>query len=208
MSQVFCTILQEAAQHPISLLSGDAPRRPVFGRQSGSHLSERDLGNQDGVLRMGIGDSPYPRTARLICVAFHHGAGIKIVIGHGAVPRCSRMISLSEEPGACVRIWRTSSSVTPGMILPRRVGLRGRIRPAACSTSRVVGRWAASRARKAISRSSRPSASGAWPLLRACSSSRLEVSGGRSIVIVLMLLSPRISAMSITLCRVRRKREG
>jgi hypothetical protein len=36
----------------------------------------------------------------------------------------------------------------------------------------------------------------------------LEVSGGRSIVIVLMLLSPRISAMSITLCRVRRKREG
>ena len=143
---MFRTILQEATQDPIALLLGEAAGCAVFRRQRGGHFSQSDLGKQDRVLRLGIGEVSYPRAPRFISVAFHHGTGIKGVRGHGFEPRWSCMMPLSTGPVAWVRIMRTSSSVTPGMILRRRVALRGRRRPAASSPSQTVRDCAASRA--------------------------------------------------------------
>ena len=101
---VFFTILQETAQDTIPLLFGDTAGCPMFGRHCSSHLCERNLGEQDGVLRIWIADLPHPRTPRFVSVAFYQGTGIEVVIGHALGPRCSRMTSPRVGPAACARI--------------------------------------------------------------------------------------------------------
>lgn len=64
------TILEEATQCPISLLLGDAARRPAFGRQSSSYLCQRDFGEKNRVLSTGIGDSADP-SDHLPALALH-----------------------------------------------------------------------------------------------------------------------------------------
>jgi hypothetical protein len=136
------TILEEAAQCSISLLPGDAARRPVLGSQSSSYLCQANLSNKYRVLSKGISDLSNPGAAGLVGVALDQSTGIEIVVGHDFGPRCSKMISLREEPAASVMAARTSSRVTPGMILRRISSLSGRIRPAACNASSVVLGWA------------------------------------------------------------------
>src|SRR5262249_15952787 len=159
--KVFSTILQEATQDAVALLLGDAARRSRFCRQSRRHFGKGDFGEQDRVLRLRISNLPYPRAARFIGVALHQGAGVHVVLGHGFAPGASEMISMGEGPAVCGRMVRTSSSVTPGIILPRSVGLSARMRPVACKTSRAVRGRAASHAWSAVSSHSRPRASGA-----------------------------------------------
>jgi len=101
------------------------------------------------------------------------GTCIKEAIAHVRGPRWSWRISPREGPPACLKIMRTSSRVTAGMILSRRVVLKERTRPAACRAPRAVRGWTGSRASRADSRSSRLSVAGSWPTLRACASSRL-----------------------------------
>ena len=84
-----CTILQEATQDAVALLLGDAARRSRFCRQSRRHFGKGDFGEQDRVLRLGIGNLPCPRAARFVGVALHQGAGVNVVLGHGFAPRCS-----------------------------------------------------------------------------------------------------------------------
>src|SRR5262245_37806810 len=99
---------------------------------------------QNRVCCRGLCDLPDPGAAGFIGIAFHQGAGVDVIIGHNASPRWAWMTSLSDGPDACERMARTSSRVTPGIILLRRVLLSGRRRPAAARTSRAVVGCAAS----------------------------------------------------------------
>ncbi len=98
--EVFITILEEAAKGPIHLLLGDAPRRAVFGRQSSGHLCQSDLGEENSVLNMEVGDLADPAASGFVSVALYEGTSVEVVVGQGLGPRCSRMISLMEGPAA------------------------------------------------------------------------------------------------------------
>lgn len=113
---MFIAVLQESTQRTLPLLWGDPARRTLLSSQRSGNLSEGDLAEQDGMLRLLIGDFQDSSTPGLISVPLHQSTRIEVILAHGFGPRCSRMMALSVGPAASVRTRRTSSRETPGII--------------------------------------------------------------------------------------------